>query len=306
MPHNLPLVLIGLMTIIVGFWGFLMACLIVPGEGWSWFSDTWGTIYGTPTTLSTLAFNILMAFAGGIIGAWMVTRDPFWMMSAALGGIISCAAGLDLWWPPMAFAIAFVAGAICKPCADILERMGIDDAVGAVTIHGVLGIWGVMVVGIFLSGYPALQGDAGVVQISFVGQLVGCIVMLLLGLRAGLCGVADLEDDGSAACRRSRRSRGPGPDQGAGRRLSGMVRTRRSRHGSGHRVGADQRQVNLRRSRKENHHGFSLRYLERRHGRHLSRRRHVVGSDLAGHFHRHVRGRAVGRRQARVRRLQEG
>ncbi|MEM9268255.1 MAG: ammonium transporter, partial [Pseudomonadota bacterium] len=162
---------------------------IVPGEGWSWFSDQWATIYGTPMTLSAMTFNILMGFAGGIIGAWMFTRDPFWMMSGALGGIISCAAGLDLWWPPTAFAIGFIGGAIMKPAADFLEKMGIDDAVGAVTVHGTLGFWGVMAVGIFASGYPALQTDPeSMVYTSFIGQLVGGIVMFLLGFVPGYVG----------------------------------------------------------------------------------------------------------------------
>ena len=39
--HNLPFTLTGLMLIIVGFWGFLMACVIVPGEAWSWYGDKW-------------------------------------------------------------------------------------------------------------------------------------------------------------------------------------------------------------------------------------------------------------------------
>ena len=91
--HNMPFTVTGLMLIIVGFWGFLMACVIIPGEAWSWYGDKWATIYGTPTTLSALAFNILMGMGGGIIGAWMMTRDPFWMMSGALAGIISCASG---------------------------------------------------------------------------------------------------------------------------------------------------------------------------------------------------------------------
>ncbi|MDB2403523.1 ammonium transporter, partial [bacterium] len=71
--HNMPFTITGLMLIIVGFWGFLMACAIFPGEGWSWFGNNFATIYGTPTNLSALAFNILMAFAGGIIGAWFIT-----------------------------------------------------------------------------------------------------------------------------------------------------------------------------------------------------------------------------------------
>ena len=184
--HAMPMVLIGLMLIIVGFWGFLMACAIVPGEAWSWYTDTWASIYGTPTTLSALSFNILMGFSGGIIGAWMTTRDPFWMMSGALGGIISVAAGLDLWWPPAAFAIGFAGACMMKPCAQWIERMGIDDAVGAFTIHGALGVWGVMAVGIFASGYPALQGDAGTVAMtSFVGQAMGALMMALLGFVPG-------------------------------------------------------------------------------------------------------------------------
>ena len=184
--HNLPFTLTGLMLIIVGFWGFLMACVIMPGEGWSWYGNHWANIYGTPVTLSALTFNILMGFAGGIIGAWIFSKgDPFWMMSGALGGIISCAAGLDLWWPPLAFVVGFIGGAIMPKAAAMLERFGIDDAVGAVTVHGTLGVWGVLAVGIFASGYPALQGDAGVVTTSLMGQIVGIIVIFLLGIVPG-------------------------------------------------------------------------------------------------------------------------
>ena len=183
--HNMPFTATGLMLIIVGFWGFLMACAIFPGEGWSWSGTQYASIYGTPMNLSALSFNILMGLGGGIIGAWMVTRDPFWMMSGCLAGIISCAAGLDLWWPPLAFAIGFVGGAALKPLANMLESFGIDDAVGAVTVHGTIGAWGVIAVGIFASGYPALSGDPGVATISFVGQLIGMIVMFLIGFVPG-------------------------------------------------------------------------------------------------------------------------
>lgn len=184
--HNMPMTVTGLMLIIVGFWGFLMACVIVPGEGWSWYGDLPSTIYGTPITLSALAFNILMAIAGGIIGAWLITRDPFWMMSGALAGIISTASGLDLYYPALAFVIAFSAGVILKPCANWLERRGIDDAVGAVTVHGTIGLYGVVMLGVFASGFPALQGAAGdTPTISFVGQIVGAIVFFGLGFGPG-------------------------------------------------------------------------------------------------------------------------
>ena len=184
--HNLPLTTTGLMLIIVGFWGFLMACMILPGEGWSWFADKGSTIYGTPMNLSALAFNILMGISGGIIGAWIFTRDPFWMMSGALAGIISVASGLDLYFPAITFIVAFVAGLILKPAASILESLGIDDAVGAVTVHGTIGLYGVIALGIFGAGYPALQGAAGeVATISFLGQVVGAAVFALVGFIPG-------------------------------------------------------------------------------------------------------------------------
>jgi ammonia channel protein AmtB len=187
--HNLPLTVIGLMFIIVGFWGFLMACVILPGEAWSWYSHMPTTIYGTPITLSALAFNILMAIAGGIIGAWVMTKDPFWMMSGALAGIISTASGLDIYYPALTFIIAFSAGVILKYCATWLERRGIDDAVGAVTVHGTIGLYGVVLLGIFGSGFPALQGDAGTVPtITLYGQIVGAIVFFLLGFVPGYVG----------------------------------------------------------------------------------------------------------------------
>ncbi|MDA9135564.1 ammonium transporter [Ascidiaceihabitans sp.] len=182
--HNMPLTVVGLMLIIVGFWGFLMACVIVPGEAWSWFGDKFATIYGTPITLSALSFNILMAVAGGIIGAWIWTKDPFWMMSGALAGIISTASGLDIYFPALAFIIAFSAGIIVAPAAAWLERRGIDDAVGAVTVHGTIGLYGVVMLGVFASGYPALQGE-GVATISLFGQIVGAVVFFLCGFVPG-------------------------------------------------------------------------------------------------------------------------
>lgn len=182
--HNMPFTITGLMLIIVGFWGFLMACVVPPGEAWSWFADKPATIYGTPVNLSALSFNILMGIAGGIIGAWIYTKDPFWMMSGALAGIISCAAGLDLYYPALAFMIALVAGIILQPCAKWLENRGIDDAVGAVTVHGTIGLYGLIALGIFANGYPALGGE-GAPTISLIGQIIGAIVFFLLGFIPG-------------------------------------------------------------------------------------------------------------------------
>ena len=175
-PHNVPMVLIGLMLIIVGFFGFLAACVImVPGGQWT-------NIYGQPMTLSAVGFNTLMGFGGGIIGAWALTRDPFWMMSGGLAGIITAAAGIDVWYPPLAFVLGFAGGATIKLVNDALTKMRLDDSVGAVAVHGWCGFLGVMAVGLFATGY-ANVGDAP--PVSFMGQLVGALVCFGLGFVPG-------------------------------------------------------------------------------------------------------------------------
>ncbi|MEM8950261.1 MAG: ammonium transporter [Pseudomonadota bacterium] len=174
-PHNVPMATFGLMVLIVGFFGFLGGCIIYMG------GEQWVTIFGNPTTLSAIGFNTLMCFAGGIIGGWIMTNDPFWMMSGALAGIFTAASGLDVYWPPLAFLLGFCGGVIAPIGARWLEKMGIDDAVGAVSVHGFAGLFGVLAFGIVASGYP--NGDYP--DTNFLAQLIGAVTMLLLGLIPG-------------------------------------------------------------------------------------------------------------------------
>ncbi|MEL7469108.1 MAG: ammonium transporter [Pseudomonadota bacterium] len=175
-PHNVPLSVFGLMILFVGFFGFLGGCIIYNGTG------QWTTIFGNPTTLSAVAFNTVMAFGGGIIGGWAMTRDPFWMMSGALAGVFATASGLDLYWPPLTFCLAVAGGALAPVGAAWLEKtFKIDDAVGAVSVHGICGLFGVLIFGIVAAGYP--NGDYP--DTNFMGQLIGAVSMLLLGFIPG-------------------------------------------------------------------------------------------------------------------------
>lgn len=174
--HNIPMVLIGLMLIIVGFFGFLAACVIFNGGA------QWTNIYGQPVTLSAIGFNTLMAFGGGLIGAYVATRDPFWMMSGGLAGIIAAAGGLDLWYPPLAFLLGASSGLTIKLFYDMLTKLGIDDAVGAVAVHGWGGIIGVMAVGIFAAGYPGPGENPGP---TLYGQAIGTVVCIVIGFVPG-------------------------------------------------------------------------------------------------------------------------
>ncbi len=197
-PHNPWLVTVGLFLIFTGFWGFYAACNVpiidIGGEAGTFFSAT--NIYGMPTTLSAIVYNFLMSFSGGLLAAYIVTRgDPFWTYSGGLGGIIAASAGNDLYHPLQAAFIA-AAGVVFMIYMHrwVERRFKIDDAVGAIAVHGYAGFFGVIVCGFVLWGYPAaapMYGDyspraesialfttpEGWPQINPVGQILGAIIM---------------------------------------------------------------------------------------------------------------------------------
>ncbi|KAB8137460.1 ammonium transporter [Gracilibacillus oryzae] len=176
LPHNLPSTFLGLMLIFVGFFGFLAGCLIFV------VGDQWTTIYGTPATLSAFAFNGLMGFAGGIIGAYIGSKgEPFWTISGGLAGFISVAAGIDLYHPALALVIGAIGSFLVAKIGELLEKKGVDDPVGAISVHGFAGAWGVVAVGIFAAGYPNISGP----EISFFGQLAGMLISAMLGFIPG-------------------------------------------------------------------------------------------------------------------------
>ena len=80
--------------------------------------------------------------------------------------------------------VAFVGGVIGPLGQKLLEKFRIDDAVGAVSVHGFCGVWGLLAVGIFMGGYPS-HDPSTTPEITFGGQFMGMIVMLLLGFIPG-------------------------------------------------------------------------------------------------------------------------
>ena len=179
LPHNLPLTMVGLMLIFVGFYAFLAACVIfVPGQ------TVETSIYGTPMTIASLGVSTTLALCSGIVGAYISSKaDPFYTISGGLAGIISVGAGLDLYSPAIVILIAFI-GAYTMPfVGNAVEKAGIDDAVGAFAVHGYCGVLGAMTVGVMATGYP--QGD-GIPLTGFFAQLVGTLVCtIILGFIPG-------------------------------------------------------------------------------------------------------------------------
>lgn len=177
-PHNLPLTMVGLMLIFVGFYAFLAGCVIF-GPG----ATVETTIYGSPMTLASIGVNTTLALCAGIVGAYLGSKgDPFFTISGGLAGIISVGAGLDLYSPPVVILIAFI-GAVTMPwVGKWIEKIGIDDAVGAFAVHGYCGMLGAMTVGVMASGYQVL----GYPPINFGGQLLGTFLCtIVLGLIPG-------------------------------------------------------------------------------------------------------------------------
>ena len=193
LPHNPWLVCIGLFLIYTGFWGFYVACnvpLISPegidgliaGETW-----TATTIYLTPTTLGAITVNFLMSLSGGMLIGFMASKgNAFWTYSGGLAGIITASAGNDLYHPIQSMIIGGAGTYIAYKLHYWVEnKFKIDDAVGAVAVHGYAGVVGLVVAGFVLWGHPSSPYE-GYASINPLGQIAGAIIMFgVLGFLPG-------------------------------------------------------------------------------------------------------------------------
>ena len=192
-PHNPWLLTIGIFLIYTGFWGFYAACNVpiispevIDGQitGTTWTATN---IYLAPTTLSAITFNFLMSLSGGLMAAYIVSKgDPFWTFSGGLAGIITASAGNDLYHPIQAMLVAAIGVVIVYRLHFWVERkFKIDDAVGAVAVHGYSGVVGLIIAGFVLWGAPSSPYE-GYAAVNPLGQLIGAVIMFgLLGFLPG-------------------------------------------------------------------------------------------------------------------------
>jgi ammonium transporter, Amt family len=179
-PHNLHMTLMGLMLIFTGFYAFYAACLVIQ----STVFPGWANIYLSPTTLSAITFAITIGFAGGFTGGFFISKgDPFWTLSGGLAGVIGVSAGADLYSPSLVYLLSALTAVLAYLAGTAIEKhFRVDDAVGAVAVHGVSGFLGVLWVGIFAAGYPTGLEN---VDSSLSGQLMGIITFFPLGFLPG-------------------------------------------------------------------------------------------------------------------------
>lgn len=121
-----------------------------------WFGFNGGSVLSADPTLTsiTLVTTCLAAAAGGI-SAFVVSTityknyDLTMFLNGILGGLVGITAGADLMGPLDAIIIGLVAGTVIVFTVSLIDKLKLDDPVGAVAVHLACGIWGTLAVGIF-------------------------------------------------------------------------------------------------------------------------------------------------------------
>jgi len=152
--HNIPLATAGVLILWLGWFGF---------NGGSVLSAN------PEATSLTLVTTCLAAAAGGVVSALVSTiryknLDLTMFLNGILGGLVGITAGADQMSPMDAIIIGGIAGALIVFAVSLIDRLKLDDPVGAIAVHLICGIWGTLAVGIFgnLAGWS-----------QFVSQLIG-------------------------------------------------------------------------------------------------------------------------------------
>jgi ammonium transporter, Amt family len=165
--HNIPMGVLGTIILFFGWFGFN------PGSSLAFT--------GSGRELAVLAaVNTLLAGAAGgmssMIYMWCFgptkKPDPGLSVNGVLAGLVAITAPCAFVSPLAAVVIGLIAGVIVCLATFGIEKMHIDDPVGAVPVHFCNGVWGLLAVGIFANGNPASAGWNGV-QTPVMGLIHG-------------------------------------------------------------------------------------------------------------------------------------
>ena len=168
--HNMPYVVIGTFILFFGWFGFNIN------------SDS----------LGLNAVNTLLAGAAGAVSAIYIAMirtgkaDIEMGANGALAGLVGITAGCAYVDPWAAVVIGLLAGVIMIAGVHVVKLvLKVDDPVGAISVHGICGAWGLLAVGIFAAGNNGVEGlIAGNVE-QLLPQIVGLLVAAAWGLGAG-------------------------------------------------------------------------------------------------------------------------
>ncbi len=123
-----------------------------------WFGFNGGSTLAASTNIGHILLNTHLAGAAGALGALFihfVLRQPALLTSGVNGsiaGLVAITAGCASMEIPYVVLTGAIGGAISVLGNKLIERMGLDDVVGAVSVHGFAGVWGTLAAGLFLTG----------------------------------------------------------------------------------------------------------------------------------------------------------
>ena len=176
LPSNVPLANIGVFLLILGWFGF---------NGGS-------VLKADPKAVGHVFVTTALAAMGGAIGTiitdWTITKKPDVTMAlnGFLAGLVGITAGADVISPFWAIIVGFIAGIIVVFSVLAMDSLKLDDPVGAVSVHGICGIWGTIAVAIWGGANFGVQlaGIASVCAFAFVFSLVtALIIKAFIGIR---------------------------------------------------------------------------------------------------------------------------
>lgn len=152
--HNLPLATAGVLILWLG-----------------WFGFNGGSVLSADPALTslTLVTTCLAAASGGVVAmlvssAMYKNLDLTMFLNGILGGLVGITAGADQMSPTDAILVGSIAGILIVFAVACVDKIKLDDPVGAIAVHLICGIWGTLAVGIF----GALAG-----MDQFISQLIG-------------------------------------------------------------------------------------------------------------------------------------
>ncbi|MCC6892689.1 MAG: ammonium transporter [Anaerolineae bacterium] len=160
--HNLGLALIGTMILWFGWYGFN------PGStlGAVGASGTIGIVTLNTTLGAGVGCLVTLFFIYFRTGKWSLIA----CMNGSLAGLVAVTGGCAFISPVASIIIGAVAGILLPLAIDLLEKLKIDDAVGAAPVHLVNGVWGIIAIGLFAE--PTLTPFAANVKSGFGGLFI--------------------------------------------------------------------------------------------------------------------------------------
>jgi ammonium transporter, Amt family len=173
--HSVTLGALGVFILWFGWYGFNAGSTLAAV----------GADIGTPVVTTTLAACAGALFA--MITAWIVVGKPDvgYTLNGVLAGLVGITAGTNQLGFGTSIIVGGVAGVIMVFSIILIERAGLDDPVGAISVHGVAGVWGVLAVGLLGTGSITTQ-LLGVGAIALWAFVTSFIVFKVLAITVGL------------------------------------------------------------------------------------------------------------------------